>query len=155
MQCSCDSMLRTAQPSRQIISFCLPTVFADLWWHIEKINIESVRVYLIIYLFICFPKQFCGVTREYQYNRAARRYLNRHLSIDMMQQLTNYPDQIERIRSRSSAANTEANSGLNIKVKVEHLVASVKALTVSDQKLPGRASPGGAMSWCGAPRWRC
>ena len=77
--------LRTAQPSRQIISFCLPTVFADLWWHIEKINIESVRVYLIIYYFICFPKQFCGVTREYQYNRAARRYLNRHLSIDMMQ----------------------------------------------------------------------
>ena len=57
--------LRTApaQPSRQIISFCLPTVFADLWWHIEKINIESVRVYLIIYYFICFPKQFCGVTR--------------------------------------------------------------------------------------------
>ena len=80
---SFNGTLRTAQPSRQII--CLHTVFADLWWHIEKINIESVRVYLIIYYFICFPKQFCGVTREYQYNRAARRYLNRHLSIDMMQ----------------------------------------------------------------------
>ena len=51
--------------------------------------------------------------------------------MEMMQWLTNYPDQIERIRSRSLAANTESNSGLNIKVKVEHLVASVKALTVS------------------------
>ena len=80
---SFNGTLRTAQPSRQII--CLHTVFADLWWHIEKINIESVRDYLIIYYFICFPKQFCGVTREYQYNRAARRYLNRHLSIEMMQ----------------------------------------------------------------------
>ena len=57
--------LRTAQPSRQIISFCLPTVFADLWFQgaigSQKINNSNLLefIWLFITLFVS-PNNFVG-----------------------------------------------------------------------------------------------
>ena len=146
--------LRTAQPSRQIISFCLPTVFADLWCHIQKINIESVRVYLIIYYFICFPKQFCGVTREYRYNRAARRYLNRHLPL-------HGNDAVAHKLSGSNRKNPQPQPSSEYRIQLwsEHQSQgwASRGLGESTDSLYTRncLEERRAMSWCGAPRWKC
>ena len=146
--------LRTAQHPRQIISFCLPTVFADLWCHIQKINIESVRVYLIIYYFICFPKQFCGVTREYRYNRAARRYLNRHLPL-------HGNDAVAHKLSGSNRKNPQPQPSSEYRIQLwsEHQSQgwASRGLGESTDSLYTRncLEERRAMSWCGAPRWKC